>query len=115
LWFGCLRRPFRNLGPSTTEHNILWSITGSSALAGLEGQEITVQLADTGRRQIGTHAAFFARQWLYGESIAVQEVGREATDQDTSAARQRVAAIVAGLPEQALRQRLASAGAVIAG
>src|SRR5215208_7971232 len=86
-------------------------------LADLAGTDITVQLSSSQRVQEGQQATFFTNGWLYGEDIAVQEVGHvEGRVGDERAA--ELAALSPGTPQNRthrLQQRLAEADVVVAG
>jgi hypothetical protein len=58
-----------------------------TSLPGLEGSDITVALTEAEELAPGAQFLFFANAWLFGSSIAVQEVGRVAADQPGVAAR----------------------------
>ena len=86
-------------------------------LANRDGTDITVLLSDPQQVQEGQQATFFTTGWIYGEDIAVQEVGHvEGRVDDERAA--ELAALSPGTPEnrtQRLQQRLAEAGCLVAG
>src|SRR5437870_3694243 len=46
-----------------------------AGMSGLEGQEITVQLQSRNTLKAQDRAVFYTVGWLYGESLAVREVG----------------------------------------
>jgi hypothetical protein len=86
-------------------------------LANRAGTDITVQLSDAEQVQEGQQATFFTTGWIYGEDIAVQEVGHvEGRVDDERAA--ELAALSPGTSENRrhrLQQRLADAEVVILG
>jgi hypothetical protein len=86
-------------------------------LADLAGTDITVQLSNAQQMQEGQQATFFTTGWLYGQSIAVQEIGHvEGRVGDDHAA--ELAALSPGTPENRtlrLQQRLADADVVVVG
>jgi len=86
-------------------------------LANRAGTDITVLLSDPEQVQEGQQATFFTNGWIYGEDVAVQEVGHiERRVEDERAA--ELAALSPGTPEnrtQRLQQRLAEADCVVAG
>ena len=86
-------------------------------LANRAGTDITVLLSDPEQVQEGQQATFFTTGWIYGEDIAVQEVGHEEGSVDDERAAE-LAALSPGTPEnrtQRLQQRLAEADVVVAG
>jgi hypothetical protein len=86
-------------------------------LANRAGTDITVQLSDAQQMQEGQQATFFTIGSVYGEDIAVQEVGHvEGRVGDERAA--ELAALSPGTPENRtlrLQQRLADADVVVLG
>jgi hypothetical protein len=86
-------------------------------LANRDGTDITVLLRDAEQVQEGQQATFFTTGWIYGEDIAVQEVGHvEGRVDDERAA--ELAALSPGTPENRthrLQQRLADAEFVASG
>ena len=86
-------------------------------LANRAGTDITVLLSDAEQVQEGQRATFFTIGAVYGEDIAVREVGHvEGRVGDERAA--ELAALSPGTPEnrtQRLQQRLAEADCVVAG
>lgn len=76
------------------------------------GQEVTVKLRQPGSMKAGDTAVFFTRSWLYGEHLAVVEVGRTAPGAAVAA---QVAAARRKLADEDLRHRLDGAALVVAG
>jgi hypothetical protein len=69
------------------------------------GSRVTVQLsADLPKLGVGERATFFANGWVYGDSLAVTEVGRAAPD-ELAAHTQRLAAV--DIPVSPVRAALA--------
>src|SRR5438067_6103135 len=91
-----------------------------AALGDLTGQEITVQLAGPQPTRTRQQAVFFTNPWLYGDSLAVQEVGRQEVGRreagaDLARLREQVAEVTGRLPDEALQRRLSEADLVVAG
>ena len=86
-------------------------------LANRAGTDMTVQLSDPAQVQEGQQATFFTTGWIYGDDIAVQEVGHvEGRVDDERAA--ELAALSPGTPENRthrLQQRLADAEFIASG
>jgi hypothetical protein len=90
-------------------------IESASAYRNLNGRNVTVALKDAKSARAGEKRTFFTASWLFGEGIAVREVG-SLTDgattapsaSDTAAARRRIA-------DAELRVRLARAVQVVQG
>src|SRR3982074_3201212 len=51
-------------------------VKAPQALSGIAGREITLLPAEGSSMKAGQSAVFFTSSWLYGESLAVVEVGR---------------------------------------
>jgi hypothetical protein len=94
------------------------------ALAGLAGQEITLLPAAGRSVSAGQRSVFFTRGWIYGDSLAVTEVGRveQAADQadETSAAEMdEVSGLIAdadrGTDDDRITERLRRADLVVTG
>ncbi len=77
-------------------------------------QDITVQLGDPKGAKEGQQAVFFANSWLYGESIAVVEVGRVAPE-DLTQLRQQIADANRSIADEELQSRVAGAELVVVG
>jgi hypothetical protein len=79
-------------------------------------REITVQLATTGDLEEGEQFVFYTNGWLYGDSLAVREVGRWAV---TATISRRLSAKSARMAQQAaseeLRRHIAEAELVVVG
>ena len=86
-------------------------------LANRAGTDITVQLSDAEQMEEGQQATFFTTGWIYGEDIAVQEVGHvEGRVDDEQAA--ELSTLSRGTRENRtlrLQQRLAEADVVVLG
>lgn len=76
------------------------------------GQEVTLKLSVPGSVKAGDQAVFFTRSWLYGENLALVEVGRTAPG---TAVASQVAAAHRKMADEAVRQRLGDAVLVVAG
>jgi hypothetical protein len=86
----------------------------------LTGNDITVQLAEPGTLKERQQAVFFTNPWLYGESVAVQEVGRQDVSRRGGAAeserfRRKVSEFIERQPDDELREHLAAVDAVVVG
>src|SRR5690242_4863229 len=62
--------------PSTAVVRVDEMLKAASSLGDFTGREITVQLAKPKDATPGEQAVFFTNGWLYGETLAVVEVGR---------------------------------------
>jgi hypothetical protein len=87
---------------------------GPSPFSDHVGRDITVVLQDPKGLKVGTRAVFFTQSWLYGQSLAVIEVGRL-----PGANPDKMAADIKGAEqanfERRLGERVAAAAVVIVG
>jgi hypothetical protein len=84
-------------------------------LRSLAGKSITVVTRDSGSLLAGQDVLFLAKGWLYGESIAVVEIGRESGEVDYSDLRRYVNAEAEAAREEALHKRVEDADLIVAG
>jgi hypothetical protein len=87
---------------------------GPEAFVDHRGRIVTVYSERTAGLAEGHKAIFFARSWLYGESIAVVEVGR-LDEQGTTDLSREIEAAQRAITDQKLLQRLKRAELVIVG
>jgi len=87
---------------------------GPPTLADQRGRTITLYSHAPQGLEKGTHAVFFTRSWLYGESVAVVEVGR-ATEREVADVRRDLEAARQVITDQHLQERIGRAELVIAG
>jgi hypothetical protein len=78
-------------------------------------RSITVQLATGSRNAEGQDAVFFTNGWLYGESMAVTEIGRLEPAQAGAQLRQEIADANRSIADQALLARIRRAELVVTG
>jgi hypothetical protein len=76
----------------------------------LKGKDVTVRLKTAGSVEQGQQAVFYTNGWLYGEGLAVVEVGRSG---DAAAAQTRTT--VTKVQEQPLRDAIAASETVVVG
>ena len=81
----------------------------------LAGKSITVVTRDSGSLRAGQDILFLAKGWLYGESIAVVEIGRESHEVDYADLRKHVNAEAEAARDEALHKRIVQADIVVAG
>lgn len=79
------------------------------------GQNITVVLATSADLKPGQELVFFTNGQLYGESIAVQEVGRLPNGRDVTALEQQIRTADTQTGERELAARIAKAVMVVGG
>lgn len=85
------------------------------SLAGIKGQEVTMELTRAGGAKTGEGAVFFTNGILFGEHLEVKEVGRMPLPADTSTLRQQISAIRALMGEERVTARVDSAALIIVG
>src|SRR5262245_26979394 len=81
----------------------------------LAGRSITVVVRNASPLHSGQEVLFLANGWLYGESIAVVEVGRELDQMDPKVLRRHVDAEAQIASDGALGERIANATLIVAG
>lgn len=86
-----------------------------TTLGDFTGQEITVRLSQPASVRIGERVVFFTNAWLYGQSIAVLEIGRVLPGGDLSDLRRQISDTEQRIADDSLRGRVASAQLIIAG
>jgi hypothetical protein len=84
------------------------------------GKEVTVQLIKPTEMKVGDQAIFFTNGWLYGEGIALVEVGRpanaeRATRQPLTAQNEEVTKAIGKLGDKDLQKRVASSDLIVVG
>jgi hypothetical protein len=87
---------------------------GPPALADQRGRTITLYSHTPRGLEKGTRAVFFTRSWLYGESVAVVEVGR-AEESEVAEVRRDLEAAQQVIADRHLHERIGRAELVIAG
>jgi hypothetical protein len=90
-------------------------LRGGGVLAALSGQAITLQLSDTDKATEGQEAVFFTNVWLYGDSIAVREVGHWPVETAMENMHTQITDTVRSMPDEELQQHLAGADLVVSG
>lgn len=86
-----------------------------AGVAGLKGQDVTVQLLRSESMRTGQQAVFFTNGVLFGQHLAVKEVGQLRPPTDLAQLKLQIAGVHAGIAKQALRTRLESSDLVITG
>jgi hypothetical protein len=95
-------------------------IQAPQILGELTGKEITVQLSEPGGLEERGQAVFFTNPWLYGDGVAVREVGRlavrrRAAEAENARLRRQITEVTGRLPDDELRRHLAEVEAVVVG
>jgi len=89
-------------------------LSGPPVLNGFAGRDITVVFRDMDHVHQGDRAVLFATSWLYGQSLAVVEVGMM-DEGERARMRDEIGQAEQRLSDERLRERLARADLVIAG
>lgn len=95
-------------------------LRGPEALRDFVAKEVTVQLIKPTEMKAGDQATFFTNAWLYGEGLAVVEVGRpanaeRATRQASTAQNDEVRKAIGELGDKDLQKRVASSDLIVVG
>ena len=95
-------------------------ILAPQMLRNLTGKDITVQLREPQQGDEQRHAVFFTEPWLYGEGVAVKEIGRQALgpragEAERGRLRGQLSEIIERLPDEELRRHLGEVDAVVIG
>jgi hypothetical protein len=102
-------------GPDTAVVRVDEVLRGDETLAGFIGREVTVQLRVAAPASLDQRAVFFANPEVFGEGLAVREVGRLAIEQAGADLGKRLDEAARRRADQALLDRLARASAVAVG
>jgi hypothetical protein len=78
------------------------------------GQVITIELAEPGGLKAGERAIFFTNGWLYGESLAVKEVGHSSAESKEVSAK-AIEEVQRRIEDEKIQTRIRLAAAVIVG
>lgn len=100
--------------PNTGVFTIDEILHGPPVLNGFAGREITVVFKESGTAEAGESSVIFATSWLYGESLAVVEVGRMEPGKRNNM-RDEVNEAYQRLGDERLLERIVAAELVIAG
>jgi len=100
--------------PNVATFTIQEILYGPAVLNGFAGKSITVMLADPTTAKVGEPVVLFAQSWVYGESLAVIEVGRIG-DVERKAMKDEIGEAQKRLADERLLRRIALAELVIIG
>ena len=103
------------LGEETAVVRVKSVVRGPALLKVYVGKDITVQVLDPHQLSVGQDLVFFANSWIYGQSIALREVGHWAITEDLTHLRQQIVEVEQQLADQKLQRFLADAALVISG
>ena len=90
-------------------------VRAPQALRNFAGRDVTVQLRPRSRVRVGQRAVFFTEGLMYGDGLAVRELGRRSITEAREPAIRRMEVTVAAHPIPGCVQRVDSATAVITG
>jgi hypothetical protein len=85
------------------------------SVASLKGELVTVQVARPGDVGQGDTEVFFTNGFLFGEHLAVKEVGHIPAPVSTTALRQEISAVRVQIEEEKLKSRVDGATLIIVG
>ncbi|MGK7918005.1 MAG: hypothetical protein AB4038_21130 [Prochloraceae cyanobacterium] len=106
------------INDSTTIVKVDEVLQAPKTLGNYTGKNITVQLTDVQDIKEGQQAIFFTNSWLYGESLAVLEVGRRSLEKTTvtvSSISTQIGNIKKNLAEEALQKRIERCDLIVTG
>ena len=103
------------LGEESAVVRVKSIVRGPTLLEAYVGKDITVQVLDPHQLSVGQDLVFFANSWVYGQSIALREVGHWAIEEDLTHLRQKIVEVEQQLADQKLERHLADAALVISG
>jgi hypothetical protein len=86
-----------------------------AGVAGLKGQDVTVELLRPEGLKTGQRAVFFTNGVLFGQHLAVKEVGQLPAPADRAQMKAQIAAVRAKMVEETLQARVAGSVLVIVG
>ncbi len=86
-----------------------------SSVASLKGEEVTLQVARPGEVEQGSQEVFFTNGLLFGEHLAVKEVGHIPAPADTVALRKQITTVRAQIGQEQLKARIDSSLLVVTG
>jgi hypothetical protein len=87
----------------------------AQTLGDLTGKDITVELTAPQKTHVGNKLILFTEGWLYGDSIAVIEVGRFQVEKDNTLLRTEIKNEIQKLPDIELQKRIIHAEIIVVG
>jgi hypothetical protein len=87
----------------------------AQTLGDVTGKDITVQLTAPQKTHVGNKLIFFTESWLYGDSIAVLEVGRFQVEKDNAPLHTKIKNEIQKLPDNELQKRIVHAEIIVVG
>ena len=104
---------------SPTENTVLVRVSEvldvPPSVASLKGEQVTVQMARPGDVKQGDTEVFFTNALLFGEHLAVKEVGHVPVPASTAELRQQISAVRAQIEDEKLKARVDGAALIISG
>ncbi len=85
------------------------------SVASLKGEQVTIQMARPGDVKQGDTEVFFTNALLFGEHLAVKEVGHVPVPASTAELRQQISAVRAQIEDEKLKARVDGAALIISG
>jgi hypothetical protein len=85
------------------------------SLAGLKGQEVTVETLRPGSLRAGETAVFFTNGAIFGEHLEVKEVGQTPVPSDTASLRKQISAVRGQVENEKIQARSQAAVLIVSG
>ncbi|MGB9119173.1 MAG: hypothetical protein WCE73_01010 [Candidatus Angelobacter sp.] len=102
-------------GPNTVVVLVQELLDAPPSLAGLKGQEVTVETLRPGSLRTGETAVFFTNGAIFGEHLEVKEVGQLPAPSDTASMRKQIAAVRGQAENEKIQARSQSAVLIVSG
>jgi hypothetical protein len=102
-------------GENTAVVRVEELLDAPEGVAGLKGQDVTVELSRAQGMKTEQQAVFFTNGVLFGQHLAVKEVGQLPAPTDWTQMKAQIAAVRAKMAEETLQARVASSVLVIVG
>src|ERR1700716_621255 len=91
------------------------TVISPAGVAGLNGQDVTVEMSRPQGMKTEQRAVFFTNGVLFGQHLAVKEVWQLPVPADRAQLKAQIAAVRAKMAEETLQTRVASSVLVISG
>ena len=90
-------------------------LSAAKTMMDLKGATVTVFLKEPGAFKVGDNATFFTTGWLYGENVALKEVGHTAAGSSSEVASKQITDLRSHADDQKIQARIQHATLVVAG
>jgi hypothetical protein len=113
--FKCEISGFKDKNNNIAIAKVIEFFEAPNLFANYVGKELRVQLSSSQTIKEGQQRVIFAKPWLYGESITVQEVGQFEVQGETSSLHKQVTDTIQNLADKKLQQHLDEINIVVLG